>query len=117
MPQKTRGGQNYQMKKMPFLVLLLFAIVALFACNPGFRKAAPQNQREISSYQYSQLHAAMNRHPEIAETVLIELTGDYVSLSQYNKIMQKVDLVKLKHARLMTAQNGRTMPVKAVATN
>jgi hypothetical protein len=105
------------MKKMPFLVLLLFAIVALFACNPGFRKTDRQNYREISSYQYSQLHAAMNRYPEIAEAVLSELTGEYVTLSQYNNIMQKVDLIKLKHARQMTAQNARAMPVKAITKN
>lgn len=105
------------MQKMPFLVLLLFAIGVLFACNPGFRKPDRQNHREISSYQYSQLHAAMNRYPEIAETVLSELTGEYVSLSQYNKIMQKIDLIKLKEARHMTAHNGRVMTVKAFAEN
>jgi hypothetical protein len=103
------------MEKMPFVVLLLLAIITLFAFNPGFRKAGRINSCEISSYQYSQLHAAMNRYPEIADTALRELTGEYVSISQYDDIMHKVDLVKLLRARQMTAQSTRVHAAKAVA--
>lgn len=103
------------MEKMPFVVLLLVAIIALFACNPGFRKDSRQNSCEISSYQYSQLHAAMNRYPEIADTALSELRGEYVSISQYNEIMQKIDQIMLKRARQMTAQTARVHPAKALA--
>lgn len=103
------------MEKMPFLVLLLLAIVALFAGNPGFRKTGWQNSCEISSYQYSQLHAAMNRYPEIADAALNELTGEYVTISQYDQIMRKVDLIKLKHAKGMTAQTTRDLPRHSLA--
>lgn len=105
------------MEKMPFAVLLLLAIIALFAFNPGFRKASRLNGSEISTYQYSQLHSAMSRYPEIADAALSELTGEYVSISQYNDFMHKVDLIKLKRARQMTAQTTRVPPAKALTKN
>lgn len=105
------------MEKMPFVVLLLLAIIALFAFNPGFRKTSRLNGCEISTYQYSQLHSAMSRYSEIADTALSELTGEYVSISQYNDFMHKVDLIKLKRARQMTAQTTRALPAKALAQN
>ncbi|MBU5612814.1 hypothetical protein [Geomonas azotofigens] len=105
------------MEKAPFVVLLFLAITALFALNPGIRKASQQGRCEISSYQYSQLHAAMQRYPEIADMALSELTGERVNLSQYNKIMQTVDVIKLKDARRMTAHNNGTLSVRAIAKN
>ncbi|MBJ6752543.1 hypothetical protein [Geomonas anaerohicana] len=105
------------MEKTPFVVLLFVAITALFMSNPGVRTAGRQDRREISNYQYSQLHAAMQRYPEIADKALKELTGERVNLSQYNKIMQTVDLIKLRDARHMTAHNGAVLPIKASAKN
>ncbi|WP_224961019.1 hypothetical protein [Geomonas subterranea] len=105
------------MEKTPFVVLLFLAITALFALNPGIRKASQQGRCEISSSQYSQLHAAMQRYPEIADLALSELTGERVNLSQYNKIMQTVDLIKLREARRMTAYNARTVSMRAMAKN
>lgn len=91
------------MEKTPFVVGLILAIVALVAFNPGFRKIDPQDSCEISSYHYGQLHSAMNRYPEIADTARSEVTGDFVSISQYNQIMHKVDQIKMKQARQMAA--------------
>ncbi|GFO64995.1 hypothetical protein M1B72_14340 [Geomonas paludis] len=105
------------MEKTPFVVLLFAAIAVLFALNPGIRKASQQGRCEISIYQYSQLHAAMQRYPEISDMALNELTGERVNLSQYNRIMQRVDLIKLSDARRMTAHNGAVLPVKALAKN
>ena len=105
------------MEKTPFVVLLFVAITALFALNPGIRKASLQGRSEISSYQYSQLHAAIQRYPEIADMALSELSGERINLSQYNRIMQTADLIKLRDARRMTAHNGAGLPVKALAKN
>ncbi|MBJ6802538.1 hypothetical protein [Geomonas propionica] len=105
------------MEKTPFVVLLFVAITAVIACNPGIRKAGQQSRCEISSYQYSQLHAAMQRYPEIADMALQELTGARVNLSQYNKIMQTVDLIKLRDGRRMTAHNDTIHPLKVIAKN
>lgn len=105
------------MEKMPFVVMLLLAIIALFAVNPGFRKASRLNSCEITAYQYSQLNTVMSWYPEVADTAQRELTGEYVSVSQFNDIMRKVDLIKLKRARQMTAQTARVLPARAVAKN
>ncbi|QWV94832.1 hypothetical protein KP004_06540 [Geomonas oryzisoli] len=105
------------MEKTPFVVLLFLAITALFALNPGIRTATKEGRCEISSYQYSQLHAAMERYPEITDQALNVLTGERVNLCQYNKIMQAVDLIKLKDARRMTAHNSRALSLRTIAKN
>ncbi|MBU5636908.1 hypothetical protein KOM00_09185 [Geomonas sp. Red69] len=105
------------MEKTPFVVLLFLAITALFALNPGIRKASQQGGCEISIYQYSQLHAAMERYPEIADMALDELSGERVTLSQYNRVMQTVHVIRLKEARGMTAHNDRFLPVRTLAKN
>lgn len=105
------------MEKSPFLLFLCIAIIALFAANPGFRKDKDANSCEISCYQYGQLHSAMALFPEIADTARHDLTGEYVSISQYNDIMRKVELVKLKQARRMSAQTEPTLTEKHLAKN
>ncbi len=105
------------MEKTPFLLFLCIAIIALFAANPGFRKDKDANSCEISCYQYGQLHSAMALFPEIADTARHDLTGEYVSISQYNDIMRKVELVKLKQARRMSAQTEHTLTEKRLAQN
>lgn len=105
------------MEKTPFLPFLCIAIIALFAANPGFRKDKDANSCEISCYQYGQLHSAMALSPEIADTARHDLTGEYVSISQYNDIMRKVELVKLKQARRMSAQTELTLAERRSAKN
>lgn len=87
------------MEKTPFILFLCIAIIALFAANPGFRKDNRTNSCEISCYQYAQLHSAMTLFPEIADTARRDLTGEYVSISQYNEIMRKVETAKSKQAK------------------
>ena len=105
------------MDKTPFLLFLFIAIIALFAANPGFKKDKDANSCEISCYQYGQLHSAMSLFPEIADTAKHDLTGEYVSISQYNAIMRKVERVKLKQARRMSAQTELALSEKRVAKN
>ncbi|TGU71579.1 hypothetical protein E4633_14815 [Geomonas terrae] len=105
------------MEKTPFLLFLCIAIIALFAANPGFRKDKEANSCEISCYQYGQLHSAMSLFPEVADTARRDLTGEYVSISQYNEIMRKVELAKLKQARRMSAQTELALTEKHSASN
>ena len=105
------------MEKKPLAVLLFVAIIALFLFNPGFRKHNRQYGREISAYQYAQLHAAVNRYPEIADTAHEELTGQSVSLSQYNEIMRKVDQIRLKQANQVATQTASLLTDRQAAKN
>lgn len=91
------------MEKTPFILIVIIAVVALVASNPGFRKNNPHGVREISSYEYAQLHEAVARHDEIATVAKQEFTGDYVTIAQYNEIMHQVGVLKLRQARQMAA--------------
>ena len=91
------------MEKMPFAFAVIVAVMALVATNPGFRSAGSQGGCEISSYEYAKLHAAMDRYTEIATVARNELTQDRVTIAQYNRIMRRVDVIKLKQARQMAA--------------
>jgi len=91
------------MEKTPFILVVIIAVIALIASNQGVRKSNPQDGCEISSYEYAQLHEAVAHNEEIATAARMELTQDYVSIAQYNKIMHQVDTVKLRQARQMAA--------------
>lgn len=87
------------MEKAPFILVLFVATIGLLAANPGFRDNTEDDNREISSYDYSKLHAAIERDAEIAALARRELTQDHVTIRQYNKVMRKIDSMKLKQAR------------------
>lgn len=87
------------MEKAPFILVLFVATIALLAANPGFRDATKHENCEISSYDYAKLHAAIEHDAEIAALASRELTQDHVSIAQYNKVMRKVESIKLKQAR------------------
>ena len=91
------------MEKTPLVLAVIVAVIALVAFNQGFRRCNPHDGCEISSYEYAQLHAAMSHYEEVATAAKRELTQDYVSIAQYNKIMVEVDRVRLKQARQMAA--------------
>lgn len=91
------------MEKTPFILALVIAVIVLVAFNQGFQKSNLHDGSEISSYDYAKLHAAIENHAEIAAIARQELTKEYVSVAQYNKIMHQVDLVRLKQARQMAA--------------
>lgn len=93
------------MEKKPFALALIVAVMALVVFNTGFRKNNHRDSCEISSYEYARLYEAMDRYEEIAAVAQRELTHDYVSIAQYNTIMQQVDAVKLKQARRMAAMH------------
>ena len=91
------------MEKTPFILVVIIAVIALIASNQGVRKSNPQDGCEISSYEYAQLHEAVAHNEEIATAARMELTQDYVSIAQYNRIMQQADKVRRKQARQMAA--------------
>ena len=91
------------MEKTPFILVVIIAVIALVASNQGFRKSNPRDGCEISSYEYAQLHQAVAHHEEIATAARMELTQDYVSIAQYNRIMHQVDKAKRRQARQMAA--------------
>lgn len=96
------------MEKTPFMLALFIAVIVLVVFNQGFRRGNPHDSCEISSYDYAKLHTAMERYDEIATIARRELTKEYVSIAQYNKIMHQVDVVRLKQARQMAAMRQAT---------
>jgi len=96
------------MTKTPLALALLIAVIGLVATNPGIRKSSYQETCEISSSDYAKLHAAIDQYSEIATMARQDLTQEFVSIAEYNKIMHQVDIVKLKHARQMAAMQDRT---------
>uniref|UniRef100_C6E4C6 Uncharacterized protein n=1 Tax=Geobacter sp. (strain M21) TaxID=443144 RepID=C6E4C6_GEOSM len=87
------------MEKTPFILVLFVSTIGLLAANPAFRDITEHENCEISSYDYAKLHAAIEHDAEIAALARRELTQDHVSISQYNKVMRKVESIKLKQAR------------------
>lgn len=87
------------MEKAPFILVLFVSTIMLLVANPGFRDSTQHENCEISSYDYAKLHAAIEHDAEIAALARRELTQDHVSISQYNKVMRKIDSIKLKQAR------------------
>ncbi|ACH39852.1 hypothetical protein Gbem_2848 [Citrifermentans bemidjiense Bem] len=91
------------MEKAPFILVLFVSIIGLLAANPGFRDIAEHDKCEISSYDYAKLHAAMEHDAEIAALARRELTQDHVTIAQYNRVMRKIDSIKLKQAHQVAA--------------
>lgn len=87
------------MEKAPFILVLFVSVIGLLVANPGFRDRTERENCEISSYDYAKLHAAIAHDAEIAALARRELTQDHVSVAQYNKVMRKIDSIKLKQSR------------------
>ena len=96
------------MIKTPLVLAMLIAVVVLVMSNQGFRKTSYQDTCEVSSYEYAKLQAVIDLYPEIATAAREDLTQQFVSVTEYNKIMHQVDIVKLKRARKMAAMQDRT---------
>lgn len=105
------------MDSKPIFLLLVIAILALLASNSGFRKLHDRDRCEITSYEYAKLHAAMDRHAEIAHLAESELTREFVSVAQYNKIMRQVELLNLKEARHVAVMRQTASADTVVSTH
>jgi len=95
------------MTKTHFFVAVLIAVIGLVSSNQGFSRTNCQGDCEISSQEYAKLQDAIDFYPEIAAAAREDLTQEFVTASEYKKIMRQVDVVKLKRTRQMTAMRDQ----------